>query len=77
MRARRGEAFYSLDYANGHFIALDSHGSDRTTTGAMYTRLEADLMATSADWVIAFWHHPPYVDEVAAVALAGLLLVTG
>ncbi|MBW2274092.1 MAG: metallophosphoesterase, partial [Deltaproteobacteria bacterium] len=58
--ASGSEAFYSFDYANVHFIALDSHGSDRTATGAMYTWLEADLMATSADWVIAFWHHPPY-----------------
>ncbi len=22
--------------------------------------LEEDLMLTDADWVIAFWHHPPY-----------------
>ena len=26
----------------------------------MYNWLEADLMATDADWVIAYWHHPPY-----------------
>jgi hypothetical protein len=54
------EAYYSFDYANMHFIALDSHGTDRSDTGSMYAWLEADLMATTADWVIAYWHHPPY-----------------
>ena len=26
----------------------------------MYTWLEADLMANTQDWLIAYWHHPPY-----------------
>ena len=69
------EAYYSFDYANVHFIALDSHDTDRSapanpTTnvcppgegGAMYQWLCADLAATGADWVIAFWHHPPYTN---------------
>ncbi len=54
------EAYYSFDYGNIHFICLDSTGSSRSPGSAMLTWLEADLEATSAQWVIAFWHHPPY-----------------
>jgi hypothetical protein len=54
------EAYYSFDYANIHFISLDSHDSDRSTNGPMYRWLQADLAANKADWTIAYWHHPPY-----------------
>lgn len=54
------EAYYSFDVANIHFICLDSTGSDRSAGSAMVRWLEADLEATFSDWVIAFWHHPPY-----------------
>jgi tetratricopeptide (TPR) repeat protein len=54
------EAYYSFDYANIHLICLDSHDSDRSPDGAMMTWLEYDLMATTQDWIIAYWHHPPY-----------------
>ena len=54
------EAYYSFDYANVHFICLDSEGSNRTPTGAMATWLTADLAATLQPWIIAYWHHPPY-----------------
>jgi hypothetical protein len=54
------EAYYSFDHANVHFISLDSHDSDRSATGAMYTWLEADLQANMADFTIAYWHHPPF-----------------
>jgi len=57
------ESYYSFDYANQHYIVLDSF----TTTApfgaegeAMISWLEADLQATTAQWIIAFWHHPPY-----------------
>ena len=26
----------------------------------MWTWLHADLQANTADWTIAYWHHPPY-----------------
>ena len=54
------EAYYSFDYGNIHFIVLDSFDSDRSPGGAMMTWLETDLAATKQDWIIAFWHHPPY-----------------
>ncbi len=68
------EAYYSFDYGNIHFVALDSHDTDRTapdnpTTnicpdsgegGAMYSWLCEDLAATTQDWVFTYWHHPPY-----------------
>jgi hypothetical protein len=54
------EAYYSFDYANTHFVCLDSEGSDRSVGGPMAVWLRADLAATPRDWVIAYWHHPPY-----------------
>ncbi len=67
------EAYYSFDWGNIHFIALDSHDTDRSAPpnpatnvcppavgGAMYQWLCADLAATDRAFIIAFWHHPPY-----------------
>jgi hypothetical protein len=67
------EAYYSFDYGNVHFIALDSHDTDRSAPanpqtnvcppgegGFMYQWLCADLAATTQEFVIVYWHHPPY-----------------
>lgn len=54
------KAYYSFDYANVHFICLDSAGSDRLRGGAMMEWLQKDLASTIQQWVIAYWHHPPY-----------------
>jgi hypothetical protein len=54
------EQYYSFDYANIHFVCLDSYTSDRSTNGPMLTWLKSDLAATDRDWIIAYWHHPPY-----------------
>jgi hypothetical protein len=54
------EAYYSFDYANVHFICLDSTDTPRTPGSAMLTWLAADLAATAQDWIVAYWHHPPY-----------------
>jgi hypothetical protein len=54
------EAYYSFDYANIHFICLDSHDSDRSANGPMMQWLKADLAATQRDWIIAFFHHPTH-----------------
>ncbi|HNP31217.1 MAG TPA: metallophosphoesterase family protein, partial [Nitrospirales bacterium] len=54
------EAYYAFDYANVHFIVLDSMDSSRVPGSPMLTWLQNDLAATGQEWVIAFWHHPPY-----------------
>ncbi len=54
------EAYYSFDYANIHFICLDSSNSDRSTNGLMLRWLQADLGANRQDWCVAYCHHPPY-----------------
>jgi len=54
------EAYYSFDHGNIHFIVLDSHDSDRAANGPMATWMEQDLATTAQDWIIAYWHHPPY-----------------
>jgi len=54
------EAYYSFDWANIHFICLNSHDVDRKPGGPMAKWLKADLEKAKADWLIAFWHHPPY-----------------
>jgi hypothetical protein len=54
------ESYYSFDFANIHLIVLDGHASSVAPASPMMTWLEADLQATTADWVIAFWHQPPY-----------------
>lgn len=54
------EAYYSYDVGAIHFICLDSHDLDRTSSGPMAQWLREDLAQTSSEWLIAFWHHPPY-----------------
>jgi hypothetical protein len=61
------QAYYSFDYGNVHFLSLDSYGfEDRATRmydtlGRQAQWVKADLAANkNKDWVIAYWHHPPY-----------------
>jgi len=54
------EAYYAFDYANVHFVCLDSYDSDPDPDGDMMTWMENDLAATAQPWIVAFWHHPPY-----------------
>ncbi len=56
------EAWYAFDHGDVHFICLDSEGSSLAPGSPMLTWLAADLAATDTDqqWIIAFWHHPPY-----------------
>lgn len=54
------EAYYSFNYGNVHFVVLDSHDLDRRPGGAMARWLKADIEKTKAEWLIAYFHHPPY-----------------
>ena len=54
------EAYYSFDYANIHFVVLDSQESSRAPGSAMLTWLQQDLAGTNQDWIVAVFHHPPY-----------------
>lgn len=64
------EHYYGVDYGNIHFICLDSQASDTRVDdpgtpaineeGPMAAWLRLDLASTTATWIIAFWHHPPY-----------------
>ncbi len=54
------EAYYSFDYGNVHFISLDSYETDRSVGGTMYNWCENDIQNTTAEWIVAFWHHPAY-----------------
>jgi hypothetical protein len=64
------EHYYSFNYGNIHFIALDSMTANRSVDdpstpgvnedGPMATWLRADLQSTTATWIICFFHHPPY-----------------
>jgi len=54
------EAYYSFDYANIHFVCLDSYETNRSPSAAMVTWLKYDLANTTQQWIIAYWHHPPY-----------------
>ncbi|HXJ56072.1 MAG TPA: metallophosphoesterase family protein [Verrucomicrobiae bacterium] len=53
------EKYYSFDFGNIHFVCLDSM-SDRSKNGPMCFWLREDLANQQAEWVIAYWHHPPY-----------------
>ena len=52
--------YYSYDFGNIHFVCLDSMASSRGAGSPMLTWLENDLAANTKDWLIAYWHHPPY-----------------
>jgi hypothetical protein len=54
------EKYYSFNYSNIHFVCLDSMTSSRSPGGAMLTWLKNDLANNTKEWVIAYWHHPPY-----------------
>lgn len=54
------ERYYSFDYANIHFVCLDSSTSSRASTSPMCNWLRSDLGANTQQWVIVYFHHPPY-----------------
>jgi hypothetical protein len=55
------ESYYSFNYGRVHFICLNSHDLDRSPTAVMAKWLQEDLeKVKEADWLVAYFHHPPY-----------------
>jgi hypothetical protein len=54
------EAYYSYNFANIHFVVLDAETMAWENPNRMLAWLEADLASTTQDWIIAYWHRPPY-----------------
>ncbi len=58
--ASNTENYYSFDYANIHFVFLDTPKAGLTPDGNMLTWLRRDLRKTKQQWLIAVFHYPPY-----------------
>jgi hypothetical protein len=56
------EHYYSFNYGSIHCVVLNSISEieDTSTNGPMYAWLARDLAANDRDWLIAYWHYPPY-----------------
>ncbi|MEZ5007371.1 MAG: metallophosphoesterase [Chitinophagales bacterium] len=56
------ELYYSFDYGNAHFVAINSEAFAYTffKNSVMEQWLEADLAASDKLWKIVYWHQPPY-----------------
>jgi hypothetical protein len=57
------EHYFSFDYGNIHFVNLDGYWSgngSRLSNSVMWSWLEQDLAAHTNEWLIAYWHQPPY-----------------
>jgi hypothetical protein len=54
------EAWYSFDYANIHFIVLNTEDVDHTASSPMLAWLEQDIAATNQEWIVAYFHKQPY-----------------
>jgi hypothetical protein len=54
------EHYYSFNHGRIHFICLDSTESSRSPLGPMAAWLTNDLATMTADWIVAYWHYPPY-----------------
>lgn len=53
--------YYSYDHANIHFVVLDSMvPAYRQIGSVMLSWLANDLAATTQQWIIVYFHHPPY-----------------
>ena len=54
------ESYYSFNFANIHFVSLDTTASNRLPDSEMYRWLVADLKVNRQDWTVVFFHHPLY-----------------
>lgn len=58
--ASGSEHYYSFDYANIHFVMLDTQENALGVGSEMVSWLKEDLKQTKQQWLITFFHHPPY-----------------
>jgi 3',5'-cyclic AMP phosphodiesterase CpdA len=61
------ERFYSFDYGNAHFTALDSNRINAATA----RWLEQDLAKTEQTWKFVFFHEPPFSNKEDRTGSAG------
>ncbi len=54
------ELYYSFNYANAHFVCLETTIADRSPNGPMAAWLREDLAANTSEWLIVYCHVPPY-----------------
>ncbi|MBA3680303.1 MAG: metallophosphoesterase [Bacteroidetes bacterium] len=58
-------SYYSYNYANVHFISIDSYGTEQSlkvydTLSPQYVWLKQDLSQNNLMWTVVYFHHPPY-----------------
>lgn len=58
--ASNSDNYYSFDYAQVHFVFLDTTESGLSKDSTMLAWLRRDLLKTKQQWLIAVFHHPPY-----------------
>ena len=58
--ASGSEHYYSFDYANIHFVMLDTQESSLDVDDKMLGWLQNDLQKTKQQWLVTIFHHPPY-----------------
>ena len=69
------EHYYSYDYANIHFVCLDSMTAVyRQPDSPMAQWIRADLAETTKDWIIVYFHHPAYTKGSHDSDLEGALI---
>ena len=58
----RSERYYSFDYANAHFVCIDSMLPyvDIPAEEEQFAWLKEDLASTRKPWKFVFMHYPPY-----------------
>ena len=54
------ENYYAFDYADVHFVVLDSQDGSVEADSEMLAWLKRDLAQNSRNWTIVAFHHPPY-----------------
>lgn len=54
------EEYFAFEFAQVHFVILNSSTGDLDQGSDMLNWLQADLAATAQHWIIVLLHHPPY-----------------